>query len=100
LSSISSGTRASIVSSACADRLQLGSGPPGDRALLDGQSVELVIVEHHRLAVAAELDVELDAVARDHGCGDGAAAILDQLGPVQAAMGEGDGAEPLELREP
>ena len=83
-----------------ADGLQLGRGSSGDRALLDGQPVELVIVEHHRLAVGAELDVELDAVALRDRRGDGAAAILDQGAAVEAAMGEGNGAEPLELSRP
>jgi hypothetical protein len=57
-------------------------------------------VEDHRLAVAAELDVELDSEASLDRRGEGAAAILDQVAAVEAAMGEGGGAEPLELSSP
>jgi hypothetical protein len=57
-------------------------------------------VEDHRLAVAAELDVELDAKALGDGGGDGAGAILDPSPAMQAAMGERAGAEPLELSLP
>ena len=45
-------------------------------------------MEDHRLAVAAELDVELDSLPLGHRRGDGSAAILDQGAAVEAAMGE------------
>jgi hypothetical protein len=58
------------------------------------------VVEDHRLAVAAEPDVELDSIsALDRGR-DCAAAILDQRSAVEAAMGEGNGSEPVELSPP
>jgi hypothetical protein len=57
-------------------------------------------VEHHRFAVAAQLDVELDSESLLYGRGDRGSAILDQGAAMEAAMGEGDGAEPLELSPP
>jgi hypothetical protein len=69
-------------------------------ALFSGQALELIVVEDEGLAVAARLDVELDAVARGDRRLECRPAVLDAPVAVKTAVGERDGAEALELSRP
>ena len=46
-------------------------------------------MEDHGLAIATELNVQLDPEARFHGCFESGSAILDPARPMKPAMGEG-----------
>ena len=71
-----------------------------DRAALPGQPVQPLVMEDHRLPVAARLHVQLDAVAGlDRGL-EGGAAVLDAALPVQPAMREGPRRQPAKLSLP
>jgi hypothetical protein len=57
-------------------------------------------MKDHRLAVAARLDVELDAVPAGNRRDEGGAAVLDDAAPVQAAVRERHRAERAKLSLP
>ena len=61
---------------ASAHLAEVGGGVVGDPALAPGHPLQPVVVEHHRLAVGAQLHVELDAVAGLAGRLEGAQRVL------------------------
>ena len=70
--------------------LQLGDAPVGKRAARARQAAQIVVVEHHRFAVAAELDVAFDREAAGDRRFGGADRVFRQaLGRVvETAMGD------------
>src|SRR5262249_25827044 len=79
------------------DLFELGRAQGGERAAALGEAAERVVVVHHGLAIAAELQVDLDAVAGGHRGRDRARGILDDAARriVQAAVGDRPRGEPV-----
>src|SRR5262249_1629000 len=79
------------------DALELGSAQRREGSAAVGEATERIVVMHHRLAVAADLQIDLDAVVARDGGGNCARRVLDDAlrRIMQAAMGNRPGGEPI-----
>ena len=75
-------------------------GEVANRSFRLGQPLQPVVMEDHRLAVGARLDVELDSVAGVDRCLEGGPAILDSAVAVQSAMRERPRNQSLDSKVP
>ena len=72
------------------ERLQLGDAPVGERAARARQAAQNVVVKHHRLTVAAELNVAFDGESAGDRRFGGADRVFGQAfgRVVETAMGD------------